>query len=59
MKNPSRELVLKQMNRVFEKYLDKYGTNGMEDFRQFMISKEIPVSNIEFAVKFAHKSRLF
>ncbi|CAH9014697.1 hypothetical protein VP501E541_P0233 [Vibrio phage 501E54-1] len=59
MKNPSRELVLKQMNRVFEKYLDRYGTDGMGDFRQFMITKGIPVSNIEFAVKIAHKTKMF
>lgn len=48
---------LKQMNRMNEYYLAKYGTEGLEEFKQFMISKGIPVNNIQFAVNWVNKRR--
>lgn len=46
-----KKLRLRQMNRMNQEYLDKLGTDGYEDFKQFMVSKGIPASTLEMTVK--------
>lgn len=47
----NKKLTLMKMNKLNEYYLDKYGTDRYDDFKEFMIDKEIPVNTLEFMVK--------